>query len=359
MTDETKTIENVVERLRFFFSDANLRRDKFMRNELAENDGKVTIESLLRFNSIKQHTEDAAVVAKAAKDASLADRIKLSEDEKSIARVVPFDMETMGSGVKFSIRVSNIPTEEVDGVAKYKVTRDEVKEMFDKYGPVALINMQHFRKSGKIAAIGAAIIEYETVEAKEKAVADLVAPADGGEDAKPANVIKIGDNELAVQTLEKWIEKKKSNKSPSKRGKDDAEIEVEYKKYELEWEKGRVISVKGVPEGCDREKIIAAIGAFFDVEADQVNDKLMAYVDYSRGQSDAAIRFKEANDKIQDFAAKLADGTVKIDDAAVTSAAILEGEEEEKYYKDFIDFKNMHRKKQAMEKMSNKRRRSK
>jgi len=355
MTDDTKTIEGVVERLRFFFSDANLRRDKFMRNELAANDGKVSIESLLRFNSIKQHTEDAAIVVKAAKDATLVDRIKLSEDEKSISRVVPFDMETMGSGVKFSIRVANIPTEEVDGVAKYKVTRDEVKGHFAKYGSVALINMQHFRKGGKSTAIGAAIIEFETVEAQEKAAADLIAPADGGEDAKPANVIKIGDNELTPQTLEKWIEKKK-NKSPSKRSKD--EVEVEYKKYELEWEKGRVISVKGVPDGCDREKIIAAIGAFFDVQADQVNDNLMAYVDYSRGQTDAAIRFKEANDKIQDFAAKLADGTVKIDDSAVASAAILEGEEEEKYYKDFIDFKNMHRKKQAQEKMANKRRRS-
>ena len=303
--------------------------------------------------SIKQHTEDAAVVVKAAKDAGLADRIKLSEDEKSVSRVVPFDMETMGSGVKFSIRVANIPTEEVDGVAKHKVTRDEVKGHFAKYGPVALINMQHFRKGGKSTAIGAAIIEFETVETQEKAAADLIAPADGGEDAKPTNVIKIGDNELTVQTLEKWIEKKK-NKSSSKRGKD--EVEIEFKNYELEWEKGRAISVKGVPDGCDREKIIAAIGAFFDIEADQVNDKL-AYVDYSRGQTDAAIRFKEANDKIQDFAAKLADGTVKIDDSAVASAAILEGEEEEKYYKDFIHFKNMHRKKQAQEKMANKRRR--
>lgn len=358
MTDEANTTDAVVERLRFFFSDANLRRDKFMRNELAENDGKITIESLLRFNSIKQHTEDAAIVAKAAKDASLVDRIKLSEDEKSISRVVPFDMESMGSGVKFSIRVSNIPTEQVDGVVKYKVNRDEVKDLFTKYGPVALINMQHFRKGGKNTAIGAAIVEFETVEAQEKAASDLIAPADGGEDAKPANVAKLGDNDLAVQTLEKWIEKKK-NKSPSKRSKDETEIEVEFKKYELEWEKGRVISVQGVPEGCDREKIIAAIGAYFNIEADQVNDKLMAYVDYSRGQSDAAIRFKEANDKIKDFAAKLADGSAKIDDAAVTSATILEGEEEEKYYKEFIDFKNMHRKKQALEKMNNKRRRSK
>mmetsp|Transcript_34547 Transcript_34547/g.75933 ORF Transcript_34547/g.75933 Transcript_34547/m.75933 type:complete len:361 (-) Transcript_34547:85-1167(-) len=359
MADETKVIENVAERLRFFFSDANLRRDKFMRKELEDNEGKVAIETLLRFNSIKQYTEDAAIVAKAATHESVTDRIKLSEDEKSISRAVAFDPATqMNDNVQLSIRVTNLPTEEVDGEQKYKVSREDIKELFVKYGPVALINLHHHRSKRSspskrsASATGAAFVEFETVEAMEKASADLIAPADGGEDVKAATTLKLGDNELGVQTMQTWLDEKKN--TPSKRKEAPP---VEFKPYELEWEKGRVISIKGVPEGCDREKIFAAIGSFYDIEADDVTEKLSAYVDYSRGQSDAAIRFKEANDRIAELATKLADGGVKIADAAIASASILEGEEEDEYYKSFIAFKNKQRRNQAEEKQ-NKRRRS-
>ena len=203
------------------------------------------------------------------------------------------------------------------------------------------------------------MVEFETEEAQQKAVADLVAAAtaDGEEDAKPANSLKLGENELSVKSLKAWLDERKS-KSPSKDKKRKDEPEpVEFKPYELEWEKGRVISVKGVPEECDREKILAAIGSFFGENTEDVNEKLSAYVDYSRGQTDAAIRFKEGNDKIAELASKLNDGSVKVGEGSVASASILEGEEEETYYKNFIDFKNKQRRQQAEEKQ-NKRRRS-
>ena len=83
-TDDAKIIESAAERLAFFFSNANLRRDKFLRNELDGNDGFVGIDILLKFNTLKQHTTDAAIVAKAAKHDSVKGLIKLSEDSKKI-----------------------------------------------------------------------------------------------------------------------------------------------------------------------------------------------------------------------------------------------------------------------------------
>ncbi len=60
---EDEVVKAVAERLKFFFSDANIRQDRFIRNHLLQqnkNDpsGFVPLESLLRFNTIKKLTTD-------------------------------------------------------------------------------------------------------------------------------------------------------------------------------------------------------------------------------------------------------------------------------------------------------------
>ena len=63
-TDDDK----IVERLEFFFSDANLRMDKFLRGVIMDSytGGFVEIETLLKFNTIKKLSTDPAVIAAAA-----------------------------------------------------------------------------------------------------------------------------------------------------------------------------------------------------------------------------------------------------------------------------------------------------
>ena len=67
--DDSKAVEGIKERLEFFFSDANIRQDAFIRKLLVSSDEKsVGIDALLRFNTIKKHSDKPEVLVKAAKE---------------------------------------------------------------------------------------------------------------------------------------------------------------------------------------------------------------------------------------------------------------------------------------------------
>ena len=99
--------------------------------------------------------------------------------------------------------------------------------------------------------------------------------------------------------------------------------------FKLDWRSGCVISVKGLPDDCDREAILSAVEAF-------MGEKVSVHADYSRGAKDGAIRFNEPNENIRPLANELNEGNVTINNKKVGSAFVLEGEEEKKYYDDYI-----------------------
>ena len=103
-------------------------------------------------------------------------------------------------------------------------------------------------------------------------------------------------------------------------------------KSKLEWKSGCVISVKGLPDDCDREAILSTVEAF-------IGGEVSVRADYSRGKTDGAIQFGEPNEKIRSLANELNEGNITINDKKVDSASVLEGDEEEKYYDDYCAFR--------------------
>ncbi len=374
--DESEVLEKIAERLRFFFSDANLRIDSFMRREVVgseddPSDGYVKIETLLKFNTIKKISDDPSMIVKAAKIESISSRIKLSDDETSICRVVPFTMDMMDGHVPLSLRVTNIPMKKLEnGKSVYAVSRQDVENLFrdqKDFGPVALVRMQYERRErsdNKKTAPGPkgwALVEFETVEDLQKAE-DELCRAEG--DETPKRVLKLLDNDLQIENFKKWIDSKpdrkrkreKSDENEEKKVNDEKNVRaIEFEPFTIDWQKGCVIRLKGLGDTCDREAIIAAVEEFMGKPAE---GKKMAFADYSRGQSDGAVRFHEHSDKIAEFQKKLNDGEITIAGSKVDTALLLEGEEEENYYKSFIDFKNKQRSATAEEKFQKRQRRS-
>jgi len=371
--EDSDLIPKIGERLRFFYSNANLRRDKFLRREILENSsGLVPISTLLKFNTIKNITTDAESVTKAAKEDEFCKKnLKMNDDGTAIGRVEPFTEDMMEESVqaKFTLRLSNLPMKGEGRDAEYANTREEVRELFTEFGYVSLVNliMAHGRGSKQRYAIGRAFIEFETEESFKKAAEELCVEGDlSDDDKKPKRVLKLGETELRVKTMQQWLNKRAAKyaaknggrhevkedsikkedgvkqedgikkeadikKEPSTGDKRQAPAEVP--QFTLDWKKGCVISIKGVPEGCDREKILAAVKGF-------MGDDIEVRADYSRGQKDGALRFNEPDEKISDLSAKLNDGTITIADGKLESAALLEGEGEEEYYKNYIAFRN-------------------
>lgn len=368
MTEEAKeettavasdeTIKAVAERLRFFFSDANVRADTFLRKEILkaeEGKGHVAIETLLRFNSIKQHTSDPAVVVAAAQ--TLPDNLVVGDDEKSIARVTPFTLKMMDDNIPLSLYITNLPITEDN---KYPPdTMKKVRTLFEPYGEVALVKLRFKRAEGGekgSVAIGGAFVEFSSKDGLEKAAEEVLTTKDG-ETVEPKKKLTVGDNTLEVVTMKEWLEskKKKKNVTPDSSKKRDRDEPVAFEELKIDWKPGCVVRLKGLnTEACDREAIRDAVCKAMGI-TEQGSKDLGIYADYSRGQTEGAIRFNEPGESIAELTAKLSSGDVEIAGAKVESASILEGDEESKYWADFIAFKNKQLKHRAEEKASKKR----
>lgn len=369
MTEEEQTTQSkIAERLSFFFSNANLRTDKFMRREIMDekqNKGFISIDVLLRFNTIKSITEDPKLIAKAVKDVKKP-ALKLNDDESAIGRVEEFTQAMMDDNVKATLRVSNIPMKETDKGLDYDVTRDEMAALFQEYGDVAMVKLLKSKLKGhdNKVAVGRAFVEFHSAEDMKNAIDELCVENIEDESLKPKKVLKVKENDLRVKTMQQWLDKKekqreqrggggrnntKAEKRKAEQEQDKAEIEAI--QFKLDWKPGCVISVKGLPDNCDREAIISAAKGF-------LGDAITVRADYSRGLKDGAIRFDEPNDKISALATELQDGKVTVGGEKIDSATVLEGDDEKKYYDEYIAFRTKQMRINAEEKLKRKRRKS-
>lgn len=383
------TLAAVAERLRFFFSDANVRQDIFIRKFLlntVDTDTKdnsyphqVPVECLLRFNTIKQHTKDPAVVVQAAKE-FLSEKLIVSDDGKAIGVVVPFTVEKMDDNVPLSLYVSNLPVAEGK---KYTVTTEQVRDLFGEQG-IALVKFRFHRgdekegeeditdlqpsqqqqegeknkknknkRSHGRVPVGAALVEFDSMEHLEKAAAETLTAKDGTT-VTPSKILQLGGNTLSVMLLKDYIASRKSGKKSDDKRKASDEIEereeetkaedpveVQGTAFVLDWKPGCVVSIKGIAEGnCDREGILEAVAKALDTTVTDVKAKKSIYVDYSRGQTEGAIRFSEPSDSVKVLCDKLAAGDALIAGCKVASAAILHGDDEQSYWTKFIAFKS-------------------
>lgn len=417
-----ETLEKVAERLKFFFSDANLRGDRFLQKEIDMRHGSgkrpVPIEVLLRFNTLKQYTTDAAVVVQAAQK-HLSDRLLVVEKSDqgpspALQRVQPFTVEMLNDNIPKSLVVSNLPIaiitkedgndDDEEQEAKYAVTMDDIRNIFEAYGEVAMIRMRfgpspkqqkqqeeeekadgghdrhsHHQKVKFSYPAQYAFVEYETIDGYEKACAEILTSKQGT-DLEPKRKLELCGNELKVISLKDYMDEQRTKRQAKQEAK--KQEQEEKNRYTVDWKPGCVIKLEGLADGCDREAIMDAVAAGMDSTVERIKEEQLVYVDFSRGQTTGAIRFFSPSDKIQILLAKLCpsaaataekpangdeadnkadkkkdggddetkkdgdgdgDTVIQIAGAKVEKAYLLEGEAEEKYWKDFIDFKNQKR----------------
>jgi lupus La protein len=335
-----ETVAAVAERLQFFFGNANLRKDNFLRKRLADNNNQVDVETLLKFNSVKALTSSAATVVRAAK--TLPAFLTVSDDSKNLGRGEPFGEAQMNEHIPLTLLLKNIPFEG----QSYKLSVQEIRSFFEPFGEVALVKLGYSSSKHKgRKPKGSCMVEFATQEGADAAAA-AVATSRGGADVDPApeKKLMVGDQQVSIVTLKDQIEfgakDDKANGAANHNGGDDEGDDDE--EEAIEWKKGSVISITGVPANCDREAILDAVAKAVDCTADDLKGKV--YVDYSRGQPTGAIRFDDPKEnQVADMCQKLASGDAQVAGAKVESAKVLEGEEEEKYWKDFAEFKKRQR----------------
>ncbi|KAF9794147.1 hypothetical protein SFRURICE_009524 [Spodoptera frugiperda] len=144
--------ENILKQMEFYFSDANLTKDRFL-GDLVKNDPYVPLELFLKFNKVRSLTQDVNDIAKAMKNSTL---LELSEDRLKVKRktpVLPYDADSR------TVYVESIPV---------TASREWLERVFSDYGHVAYISLPKFQHSQKIK--GFAFIEFDKPEAAQKCI---------------------------------------------------------------------------------------------------------------------------------------------------------------------------------------------
>ncbi|WZZ02206.1 hypothetical protein YC2023_074534 [Brassica napus] len=166
--DELK--QKIIRQVEYYFSDENLPTDKFLLNAMKKNKkGFVPISSIATFHKMKKLTRDLDLIVSALKESSF---LVVSSDGKKVKRLSPLP-EARDPKV-FTVLVENLPEDHSD---------ENIRAIFGKAGSIKSVSVcdpnaaeeseKGCKKDKFIRTRLHAFVEYETVEAAEKAAATL------------------------------------------------------------------------------------------------------------------------------------------------------------------------------------------
>jgi hypothetical protein len=158
MSDSDDIVSKLVPLLTFWFSDANLAKDRFLRKIMASNEKQfVSFANLLTFKKVQQLN---AMIHHLQAAAACCSFLKISRDGSMVRRAVPFT----------SSPNETQRTVHVDCIA-HDSTHESLSELFSRFGRVVYVSIPR-QEDGSIK--GSAFIEFSEEEAAAAAVAASV-----------------------------------------------------------------------------------------------------------------------------------------------------------------------------------------
>jgi len=298
-------LENKVRaQIEFYFSDSNFPRDKFLREQAAQNEeGYVPLQVLLTFPRLKVLTEDLNVIKAALRDSV---DLKLSSDETTVKRINPLPGED----------TSKDRTIYAKGFPQTGYTIEDVTGVFKQFGTVKCVRIRRFKDKQLKASC---FIEFATPEEAKKALSQKVS-----HQGKELLTMMIGDYvQSKKEERMKAIEKKR--KAEDSKGAKSDKSEKEDKKEKKEPERtneNTIIRFKGLKDDVSRETVKSVFSAYGDV----------AFVDFKLKDTEGYIRFRtpEAAKKAAD---DLKANPKEIGGKVPSEIALLTTEEVDAYWK--------------------------
>uniref|UniRef100_A0A1E1XIE4 Putative receptor-mediated endocytosis n=1 Tax=Amblyomma aureolatum TaxID=187763 RepID=A0A1E1XIE4_9ACAR len=298
----------IIKQVEYYFGDFNLPRDKFLQGKVKEDDGWVTIETLLTFNRLKSLTTEENVVAEALKK-SANQLLEVSSDGKKIRRS---PTKPLPDGDKERQKLDEL-TVYAKGFPP-TTTIDELLEFFGQFGQCINVFMRRFPSNRKFKGS-----VFATFSTKEEADAFIAKEGLKFNELELTRSMKMDYVARKKEERQARLEEKAKKKAANQGGGGDAAEEADAEDVVL----GCLLRVTGLGEKTTRETLKQAVEPY----------AALAFVDYSRGNPDAILRFVEEG-SAQAVLAKLEaqDEGLKVDGCDVTVTAV-EGDEELEYWK--------------------------
>ncbi|XP_050521981.1 la protein homolog [Daktulosphaira vitifoliae] len=261
---DVKSVENVndevdskiLKQLEYYFSDTNLPYDKFLQNEIKEDDGWVKISVLLTFKRLASISKDPLVIANAIQKAT-SSIVEVNENKDKIRRkpekVIPIaDQEYLNEMIERSIYCKGFPkTATMDELLDYAASLKDFKI-------TKVIPRKQKTKEFKGTL-------YFTFETKEQAEAFLKLES-----------VKYGDVELEREWEKDFLDQKKVEYD-QKLARKDQKQKAETEKY---FKKGYLIKADNLTDAVSVDKIKEICSSYeWQVAFVKINeDKLSAWI---------------------------------------------------------------------------------
>lgn len=294
--DLTKLEQDIIRQIEYYFSEPNLRRDKFLIQKVAESEeGWVEISVLLTFNRLKSITEDSKAIADAM-DKSPNGTVQVSEDRLKLRRHPENPLPEFNETRRKELQTR---TAYAKGFPLGSALSTILDYFHSNFANVEQVQMRKYfdTKTKTHLFKGSVFVIFATREAAEEFVSKAG--------------VQYNEKDLLRYTQSKYFEAKKKEREEYektkkiKKQRKEGEEEKEKEKEEHTLPKNAVVHfVKEKDEGeLSREDIkekIAEIDASIDI----------AFVHFQKGEKDGDIRFSKENDATKLFE-KLEGGKVR------------------------------------------------
>lgn len=284
-----------------------------MQEEILKDSGWVSLETLVKFNRLKVLTTDFKVIIEALKQ-STSNLLEIDQENNKIRRAksLPENLGEFETNLKQNtVYVKGFPS---------TLSLDDLITFFEKYGKILQVFMRRFPTTKQFK--GSVFVTFETNEQMKAFLS--------GE--KP----KYQEETLIVESQEDYITRKgpeiesrneaRKKKEQQKEQKIKQKQEAEEAYLKEQQVLGAILHLKNINQDGTRENIKELFDSFSKVK----------FIDYSKGLPEAFVRFADENGaKVAFEKAKEKDGEIVLKDAKL-EARVLEGEEEQEYWRNLI-----------------------
>ncbi|CAH0404606.1 unnamed protein product [Chilo suppressalis] len=312
----------IIRQVEYYFSDVNLPRDKFLREQVKLDDGWIPLDVLMRFNRLIKLSSDANVIVNALNN-STSGLLEVSDDSKKVRRNPELPIPEMNEERRKELLARTVYAK---GFPKH-ASLDDLIKFFKDHEEVENIIMRRYldRTTKKRLFKGSVFVTFKTKEQAEKFLKT--------EDLKHGETTLqlLWQDEYLQKKLEEYTNAKKEQREKKNKKKENEKVEKE----EFKLPTGTVIRFSEGDDKMKREDVkdaLAALGA--DV----------AYIDYKQGDSEGWVRLAKEN-TAKDLVEKLTDGKLKIGEKEVVFK-VCESDEEKAYLDKTVEEMQKRRKNQ-------------
>eukprot|EP00039_Didymoeca_costata_P016239 m.287319 g.287319 ORF g.287319 m.287319 type:complete len:353 (-) comp16362_c1_seq4:290-1348(-) len=321
MADKPKNTPQIIKQVEFYFSDSNLMKpDKFLCDRIKENeDGYVDLGIIATFKRMTDlvPSKDVQEIAKALRSSS-DDLLEISEDGTKVRRSQHRPLPKESQFNSRALYAKGFPLE--------GTTIESVEEYFTKkdYKVLQTRLRSYVDKEGAKKFKGSVFVELENGEAVDKCVGETHTLGENTLLVERKTDYHARKRKERAEKNEKHKQQKKKRKAEEMDGDAGEAVKEEPTEEEkIEYEKGCIMAFSGVGEGTSREDIKEVLGKHGEVQ----------WVDFQRGDTNGEVRFAKPEAAVVKQKMEEAKDTIK---GEVPKLRVLEGEEEEEFYKTMV-----------------------